>query len=334
GAQEYLIDLAHNLNRTPHCSVLLSRCNTRASLTAMAGDLPQTSFRIHGKLAALPLDALRIRQTVRRHHIDIIHCNSIPALIAASCAHTPCPVVFTAHDSHLPALKREVVKQCAGSIIAVSESVHRYYREAGFSGKIKTIYNGLEDASEKQVAAASHPFTVAVAGRIVEKKGIHLFIDAAQSLVRTYPEVRFAVIGDPSSEYAEQLMQRVRDNPSIVFLPFFRDKDALFAEIDILVNSSVYCEPLGRTLIEAGIRRIPVIAPNRCGPVEIVEDEVSGLLFESGSAYSLAEKMERLIHNETLRAALGDGGRTVYEIKFRMEHIIERIQDFYAAVTA
>ncbi len=60
------------------------------------------------------------------------------------------------------------------------------------------------------------------------------------------------------------------------------------------------CETFGLVVIEAMAAGTPVIATDRCGPLEIIEDQKSGLLFEPGHAVDLAKKIEILFEDERL----------------------------------
>ena len=78
-----------------------------------------------------------------------------------------------------------------------------------------------------------------------------------------------------------------------------------------LVQSSqaaVVCsrlEPFGRVTIESMILGVPVVGANSGGTAEIIEDEVSGLLYPVGDIDALARQLRRLIMDKELRQRLG-----------------------------
>lgn len=83
-----------------------------------------------------------------------------------------------------------------------------------------------------------------------------------------------------------------------------------------LVLPSIWYENFPRTLVEAMASGLPVIA-SRCGALaELVEDGVTGLLFEPGQAADLEDKMRWAIANPERLAAMGRAARLRYEARY------------------
>jgi|GEM_PF-559312 len=101
----------------------------------------------------------------------------------------------------------------------------------------------------------------------------------------------------------------------ITLLGFRSDVSALMAACDIFVLPAP-AEPFGLVLIEAMALGKPVIAAAAGGPLEIVADGETGLLFEPGNAASLAQAIKRLLADPELRQRMGKAGRKRYEEKF------------------
>ena len=72
---------------------------------------------------------------------------------------------------------------------------------------------------------------------------------------------------------------------------------------------------MGRTAVEAQLRGMPVIVPDSGGSSELVDDGVTGVTFEAGSAESLAEAYERLAGDAALRAEIGAQAREVATVR-------------------
>ena len=70
--------------------------------------------------------------------------------------------------------------------------------------------------------------------------------------------------------------------------------------MDIYISTSTFeMNPIG--LIEAGTAKMPIIAVNSSGIVDVVEDHVSGLLFEPDDEQGCAKCIEEMIENDDLR---------------------------------
>ena len=119
---------------------------------------------------------------------------------------------------------------------------------------------------------------------------------------------------------------------SMYLLGFRSDVSALMAACDIIVLPAP-AEPFGLVLIEAMALGKPVIAAAAGGPLEIVADGETGLLFEPGNAGSLAGAMRRLLADPDLRRRMGIAGRRRYAQKFTARRMAEKMQEVYRGVT-
>ncbi len=119
---------------------------------------------------------------------------------------------------------------------------------------------------------------------------------------------------------------------SMYLLGFRSDVSALMAACDIFV-SPCPVEGFGLVLLEAMALGKPVIAAAAGGPLEIVADGETGLLFEPGNAGSLAGAMRRLLADPDLRGRMGIAGRRRYAQKFTARRMAEKMQEVYRGVT-
>ncbi len=71
--------------------------------------------------------------------------------------------------------------------------------------------------------------------------------------------------------------------------------DHIYPQFDICVVPSQCDEAFGMTAVEASAYGLPVVASRRGGLQEAVEEGVTGLLFESGNAQELADKIIQLM---------------------------------------
>ena len=119
------------------------------------------------------------------------------------------------------------------------------------------------------------------------------------------------------------------DNTDITLLGFRSDVSALMSACDIFVLPAP-AEPFGLVLIEAMALGKPVIAAAAGGPLEIVADGETGLLFEPGNAESLSSAIRRLLADPDLRRRMGIAGRKRYAQKFTARRMAENMQQVYA----
>jgi glycosyltransferase involved in cell wall biosynthesis len=155
-----------------------------------------------------------------------------------------------------------------------------------------------------------------------------LFI-AAAALLNRVPNVEFRIYGhDPSAagagtgdHYSASLRTLVHDlglTHHLRFVGFVADPAQIMSQIDILVHPADN-ESFGRIVVEAMAAGLPVVGVRGGGVGEIVVDEQTGLVASPDDAGGLAERIERLIRDASLRARLGAAGRRRAELNYSLE---------------
>jgi len=79
-----------------------------------------------------------------------------------------------------------------------------------------------------------------------------------------------------------------------------------------------------KVLLEAMACARPCIASAVGGNLAIVEDGVTGLLFPAGDAGALADRVERLLRDRTLGAALGARARQAVVARYDLGTLVAR----------
>lgn len=72
-----------------------------------------------------------------------------------------------------------------------------------------------------------------------------------------------------------------------------------------------------------------VIGSNSGGVLEIIDNEETGLLFESGNYEDLALKIEKLYKDETLRKELAKAGQKAEEL-FDNKKQFDKLSEFFS----
>jgi phosphatidylinositol alpha 1,6-mannosyltransferase len=141
---------------------------------------------------------------------------------------------------------------------------------------------------------------VGYVGRLATEKRLDLL-----GKVASLPGVRLVIVGGGPSEAAAR-----RQLPRARFVGQ-RQGDELarmYASLDIFVHGGPH-ETFGNTLQEAAASGLPVVAPAAGGPLDIVEDGVTGFLVAPGDQDALAEAVGRLAADWQLRTAQGHAAR-------------------------
>lgn len=123
-------------------------------------------------------------------------------------------------------------------------------------------------------------------------------------------DANIVVVGDGAMR--QQLENTLPSNTT--FLGELRGKKLAqaYAALDIFVHTGTQ-ETFGQTLQEAMASGLPVVAPAIGGPLDIVQEEVTGLLYAPGNDESLRLNVRRLIEDVAEREEMGRQGRLATE---------------------
>jgi phosphatidylinositol alpha 1,6-mannosyltransferase len=141
---------------------------------------------------------------------------------------------------------------------------------------------------------------VGYVGRLAPEKHVELL-----ARITALPGVRLVIVGGGPAEPA--LRQQM---PDALFLGERHGDDlaTIYASLDVFVHSGPY-ETFGQTLQEAAASGLPVVAPAAGGPLDLVEDGVTGYLVPPGDADAFAAAVGKLAADPRARAAFGAAGR-------------------------
>jgi len=144
-------------------------------------------------------------------------------------------------------------RACAAvdEVVSNSRFVLDIHRDNGFFADtpghvVFNIMDGVSASAPREIAAGA-PLTFGFIGKIDRDKGIEVVLEATRRLKN--PDWRLLVAGRGKDDYVAELRRRHPD-PRIEWLGFVRSDD-FFAAVDVTLVSSIWHEPLPRTLIES-----------------------------------------------------------------------------------
>jgi glycosyltransferase involved in cell wall biosynthesis len=144
---------------------------------------------------------------------------------------------------------------------------------------------------------------VAFSGRISPEKGVDVFLSAAARM----PDVLFKVAGDGPAR--SELMAKAPRNVEFVGRLGFDDLVAFYQRSRILVAPSLWFEPFGMVVVDAMALGVPVIASRIGGLPDVVDDGVTGLLFEPGNREALVDQLHLLWNDPERCRQMGKAAR-------------------------
>ena len=252
--------------------------------------------------------------------------------------------------------------EMADALIAVSEEtkedVLKYFNVD--EGKVKVIYNGINleeyvvtdetSTLERYSINKSKPYVLFV-GRITRQKGIIHLVNAIKYID---PETQIVLCaGAPdtpeiSKEMEDSVNEVKKTRNNIIWIDEMLPKEEviqLYSHADVFCCPSIY-EPFGIINIEAMACKTAVVASAVGGIKEVVVNGETGILvpveqqnvapFEpidpDKFAKDLADGVNKVINNKTLRESMAEKGRIRVEEHFDWIAIAKQVEELYKSL--
>lgn len=312
------------------------------------------------------VEQLRFAQDLRRQRVDIVHAynfyGNVFAVPAARLAGVPV-VLASIRDMgvYLNAAQRRAQRwacRMADKVLVNADAIRRWLVQDGYDAdKIVVIPNGIDLARfdrarapgrvREQLGIAAATPIVLLVSRLVPRKGIEHFLEAAARVSRQVPDVRFVIVGEagaaeatpagvPPDDYRARLEQYaacVGVSDKVLFTGLRHDIPELMAEAAVSVLPSL-SEGLSNVLLESLAMSAPVVATRVGGAPEVVEDGSTGLLVPPGAPSELARAIVSLVRQPELAARMGRSGRDLIADRFSMARMVTHTEREYLSLLA
>ena len=351
GGQEMVVDaLARQYQRQGHDVVVLAP-HPRLPLRANDATLPYPVVR-HPRFYSTRYFVawyrwwlLRLKRT---RPFDILHCHGLyPSgyLAALAKERLGVPIVLTSHggDVHRPnvrlakpVLRERHVRALAGAdaVIAISR-----FTEDGFhwlcpeQRNIVTIPNGVDlsyftprlpmpDTLGQSVRAGEYFLFL---GRLKNRKGVDLLLEAAASLNRTASRPVVVLGAGEEREALEAQSRRLGLEGRVFFLGLCTHpaKTAWLQNAFCTVVPSRTWESFGLVVLESYAAGVPVIATDLLGLSDLIRPEETGLIVPPESAPDLAAAMAKMCADPERTRRMGERAHALAK-EFSWENIAGR----------
>lgn len=267
---------------------------------------------------------------------DITHLHAHFGTVATSVARlashfTGIPYTFTAHAKdifHESVNREDMARKLsdASAVVTVSDYNLKYLQEAyGVAAKgVQRIYNGLDLSQLSYRSPLHRPPLLVFVGRLIEKKGLLVLVEACAKLKEQGCEFRCQIIGTGSLD--EQLQQRIQQLHLDLVVDIIgpRPQNEVFERIQqgaafvapYIIGSDGNRDGLPTVLLEAMALGTPCVATDVTGIPEIVRHQETGLLVPQNDANALASAMRQLLNDATGREKLAMQARQLIETAF------------------
>lgn len=301
--------------------------------------------RLRGALDPVKLKLrLQLHQSaaraISRCNASLIHIHNSPeAAIVFRRRFPTTPIILHMNNDHLtegdtPASKIGQMSidactslACCSNYIA-SNIISQYGEDA--AKKIHIIHNGADHLPDvpRNVGGNARPLRILFVGRLVEDKGVHLLIKSFKEVKKAIPNVELRIVGSAAfgsqkpTNYTQSLKELASPlENSIHFTgPIAHDRIVNeYQNADIFACPSIWNDPFPLVSIEALASGLAIVASNRGGIPEALED--AGILFDPTSSTELTNALILLASNCEMREQYSRMAKKRFRDNFTWEQI-------------
>jgi len=242
-------------------------------------------------------------------------------------------------ESFMPSLMAYFVKKLqhyrkifdsVDMFIVPTEDMKKLMMEWGIKEeKLRIIHNPLDAAQYKP----SYEFAdyIVFYGRFVRLKGIFTILKAMG--IAKEIKLKMFGCGPDQKEMVEYISANKLDNIEIdSHLRWGEELIKIISKARFVITASEWFCPSDYVVYEAFSLGKPVVASEIGGNRYLVKDGFNGLLFTTGDADCLAQKIRKLYSQESLIAEMGKNARNFVESELNYDKFYEKIESLYREV--
>ena len=184
--------------------------------------------------------------------------------------------------------------------------------------RVHIVHCGVDPLEFVQRTARGGVRGLLFTGRLAGVKGIPVLLEALARLRDAHPDVELALAGDgPDRAQLEAEARRLGIADRVRFLGYQSSDHvrSLLQETDVFVLPS-FAEGVPVVLMEAMASGVPVVSTRVAGVSELVEDGVAGFVVAPGDVGALADAIDALLADPSLRQRFGAAGRRTVAREF------------------
>lgn len=273
------------------------------------------------------------------------HFGTVATSVARLASHfTGIPYTFTAHAKDIfhesvefADMERKL--QDAAAVVTVSDYNLNYLQKTypTAAQQVKRIYNGLDLRQLQYSSPANRPPLIISVGRLVEKKGLSILIDACAILKQRNCEFQCQIVGTGSLEPA--LKQQIQDLELQSFVEIIgpRPQNDVF---QLVQQAAVFAAPyvigkdgnrdgLPTVLLETMALGTPCVSTDVTGIPEVVRHGETGLIVPQNHPEKLAISLQELLTNSALRVKLSTQARQLIESEFDIHRNTKVLRELF-----
>lgn len=227
-------------------------------------------------------------------------------------------------------LYRKLFSQ-ADLVLVLSEQWRRWIKESlRLTERIKVLYNPCPVVDRRDDLRRNQ---VLFAGTVIPRKGYAVLLKGFALIAGKYPQWKVVFAGNGEIDRARSIAESLGIAGQVEFLGWVSgdEKERVFQE------SSIYClasdgEGFPMGVLDAWAYGIPCVVTPVGGIPDIVENGKNGLIFPVGDSGKLAEQLDLLMQDQSLRRQIVVGSDKYVYGQFCVENINRQLGEIYSTL--
>lgn len=355
GAEGIILELCKNIDKEKFNCCLACFKDPRLHKISLIEEAQKNNLRTEVINLAFRFDIfaiVKLKGLLAKYNIDILHCHDYKANLIGFLASRfkRVNLVTTLHGWTKANLKVRcyeyldaIIMKNFNKIIVVSNQIREDLLKKNFTEqKIIVIHNAVDvsyfgqktdDALryKEKFGISGNCRIIGTVGRLSSEKGQKYLIEAAEEVLRIFPEVVFLLVGDGAEgKMLKNIVYAKGLEKHIAFAGFcpVQEMKNMYSLMDIFILPSL-TEGISLVLLEAMAMGIPVIATKVGGTNEIIEHGRTGYLIPPADKQAISEAIINLLNDEITAQSIAKAGQDRVKKEFSVNRMVKEIEEAY-----
>ena len=195
---------------------------------------------------------------------------------------------------------------------------------------VNHISQNIKSKVKNKLFGNDNQFITICTGEVKYRKGQDLIIDNLKLICDIIPNFKLFILGRQNQSFVIELKKTLNNlnlEKKVEFISHQPNAMEYIYAADVLLQPS-RSEALPRTVLEAMALKTPIIASDVDGIPELVEDDISAILFSHSNIDKMIEGIHSIYSNDSLRLQITENAYKRYWEYFSRENQIKKYSDF------
>lgn len=236
-------------------------------------------------------------------------------------------------------------------VVFVSNATRKVYADLENNKNFVTIPNGLDiqeiesfklhnskNDLKRKYGFSQDSTLITIVGTVTERKGQHIFVEAAIKLLNSSKQnLHFVIVGARENNYLKKISSMIVDNHKQSNIHIVSETENVYDYYfmsDIFVCASLI-ESFPRVTLEAMAFELPIISTDVFGIPEQIESGKEGILIKPKNSTILSEKIQLFLNNKNMAEQCALNAhlkiRNNFTITKMLQSYEQLLEDFHAS---